>query len=241
MKLARPDIRHPKIVLAGCPALPEGDGDDAQLVDALVSVASTPAGCHGMTRRRCAQTSSSFGRRGTTSTGSTNSSTGAPASPICSTHPPSSRGTPTSATSPTWPTPGCQPCRVSSSRPGERVRVPEGGGGGEAVRSVRDRWVRNALSTPKPLGSTPRRSTMRAARSGPALRLQGRGRGDGARVPQRRAVARVHQGPDAAACRSASGIRPLRHLCRGVAAALPTPISSCGTWATRRSTRQPRT
>src|SRR6478736_677267 len=35
MKLARPDIRHPKIVLAGCPALPEGDGDDAELVAAL--------------------------------------------------------------------------------------------------------------------------------------------------------------------------------------------------------------
>jgi hypothetical protein len=35
MKLARPDIRHPRIVLAGCPALPEGDGDDAELVDAL--------------------------------------------------------------------------------------------------------------------------------------------------------------------------------------------------------------
>ena len=35
MKLARPDIRHPRIVLAGCPALPEGDGDDAELVAAL--------------------------------------------------------------------------------------------------------------------------------------------------------------------------------------------------------------
>lgn len=35
MKLARPDLRHPRIVLAGCPALPEGDGDDAGLVDAL--------------------------------------------------------------------------------------------------------------------------------------------------------------------------------------------------------------
>jgi hypothetical protein len=35
MKLARPDIRHPRIVLAGCPALPEGDGDDAELADAL--------------------------------------------------------------------------------------------------------------------------------------------------------------------------------------------------------------
>ena len=35
MKLARPDIRHPKIVLAGCPALPEGDGDDAGLIEAL--------------------------------------------------------------------------------------------------------------------------------------------------------------------------------------------------------------
>jgi hypothetical protein len=35
MKLARPDIRHPKIVLAGCPALPEGDSDDAELVAAL--------------------------------------------------------------------------------------------------------------------------------------------------------------------------------------------------------------
>lgn len=35
MKLARPDIRHPRIVLAGCPALPEGDGDDAELVAVL--------------------------------------------------------------------------------------------------------------------------------------------------------------------------------------------------------------
>jgi hypothetical protein len=35
MKLARPDLRHPRIVLAGCPALPAGDGDDAGLVDAL--------------------------------------------------------------------------------------------------------------------------------------------------------------------------------------------------------------
>ena len=35
MKLARPDIRHPRIVFAGCPALPEGDGDDAELVAAL--------------------------------------------------------------------------------------------------------------------------------------------------------------------------------------------------------------
>jgi hypothetical protein len=35
MKLARPDIFHPRIVLAGCPALPEGDGDDAGLVQAL--------------------------------------------------------------------------------------------------------------------------------------------------------------------------------------------------------------
>ncbi|MEW5811700.1 MAG: hypothetical protein AB1925_19875 [Actinomycetota bacterium] len=35
MKLARPDVFHPRIVLAGCPALPEGDGDDAGLVGAL--------------------------------------------------------------------------------------------------------------------------------------------------------------------------------------------------------------
>nr|WP_090341706.1 hypothetical protein [Mycolicibacterium malmesburyense]CRL71755.1 glutathione synthase/ribosomal protein S6 modification protein [Mycolicibacterium malmesburyense] len=35
MKLARPDVFHPRIVLAGCPALPEGDGDDAGLVSAL--------------------------------------------------------------------------------------------------------------------------------------------------------------------------------------------------------------
>jgi glutathione synthase/RimK-type ligase-like ATP-grasp enzyme len=35
MKLARPDVRHPRIVLAGCPALPEGDGDDAELITAL--------------------------------------------------------------------------------------------------------------------------------------------------------------------------------------------------------------
>ena len=35
MKLARPDVFHPRIVLAGCPALPEGDGDDGELVAAL--------------------------------------------------------------------------------------------------------------------------------------------------------------------------------------------------------------
>ncbi len=35
MKLARPDIFHPRIVFAGCPTLPEGDGDDAGLVAAL--------------------------------------------------------------------------------------------------------------------------------------------------------------------------------------------------------------
>jgi hypothetical protein len=33
--LARPDVFHPRIVLAACPALPEGDGDDAGLVPAL--------------------------------------------------------------------------------------------------------------------------------------------------------------------------------------------------------------
>jgi hypothetical protein len=35
VKLARPDIRHPRIVLAGRRALVEGDGDDAGLVPAL--------------------------------------------------------------------------------------------------------------------------------------------------------------------------------------------------------------
>ncbi len=35
MKLARPDVFHPRIVLASCPALPEGDGDDAELVAVL--------------------------------------------------------------------------------------------------------------------------------------------------------------------------------------------------------------
>ncbi|MGZ5394630.1 MAG: ATP-grasp domain-containing protein [Mycobacterium sp.] len=35
MKLARPDVFHPRIVLAGCQALPQGDGDDAELVVAL--------------------------------------------------------------------------------------------------------------------------------------------------------------------------------------------------------------
>jgi hypothetical protein len=35
MKLARPDIFHPRIVLAGCPKLVEGDGDDDGLVQAL--------------------------------------------------------------------------------------------------------------------------------------------------------------------------------------------------------------
>jgi len=35
MKLARPDIFHPRIVLAGCPQHVAGDPDDAGLVDAL--------------------------------------------------------------------------------------------------------------------------------------------------------------------------------------------------------------
>jgi hypothetical protein len=35
VKLARPDVFHPRIVLAACPALPEGDGDDDGLVTAL--------------------------------------------------------------------------------------------------------------------------------------------------------------------------------------------------------------
>lgn len=35
MRYARPDLFHPRIVLAGCPALPEGDGDDDGLVVAL--------------------------------------------------------------------------------------------------------------------------------------------------------------------------------------------------------------
>jgi hypothetical protein len=35
VKLARPDVFHPRIVLAGCPALPEGDGDDDGLIAAL--------------------------------------------------------------------------------------------------------------------------------------------------------------------------------------------------------------
>jgi hypothetical protein len=35
VKRARPDVFHPRIVLAACPALPEGDGDDDGLVGAL--------------------------------------------------------------------------------------------------------------------------------------------------------------------------------------------------------------
>jgi len=35
MKLARPDVFHPRIVLAGCPGLVAGDADDAGLVAAL--------------------------------------------------------------------------------------------------------------------------------------------------------------------------------------------------------------
>lgn len=35
MKLARPDVFHPRIVFAGCAALPEGDSDDDGLVEAL--------------------------------------------------------------------------------------------------------------------------------------------------------------------------------------------------------------
>jgi len=37
VKLARPDVGHPRIVLAGCSALVEGDGDDAGLIPALRS------------------------------------------------------------------------------------------------------------------------------------------------------------------------------------------------------------
>ncbi|MEI7913280.1 MAG: hypothetical protein WCH82_00895 [Mycobacteriaceae bacterium] len=35
MKLARPDVFHPRIVLASCRDLPDGDGDDAGLIAAL--------------------------------------------------------------------------------------------------------------------------------------------------------------------------------------------------------------
>jgi hypothetical protein len=35
MKLARPNVFHPRIVLASCPQLPDGDGDDDGLVAAL--------------------------------------------------------------------------------------------------------------------------------------------------------------------------------------------------------------
>ncbi len=35
MKLARPDVFHPRIVLASCSALPESDGDDDGLIEAL--------------------------------------------------------------------------------------------------------------------------------------------------------------------------------------------------------------
>src|SRR5260370_21892440 len=35
VKLARPDVFHPRIVLAGCAALPEGGGDDGGLGAAL--------------------------------------------------------------------------------------------------------------------------------------------------------------------------------------------------------------
>lgn len=35
MKLARPDVFHPRLVFASCPALPEGDSDDDGLVAAL--------------------------------------------------------------------------------------------------------------------------------------------------------------------------------------------------------------
>ena len=37
MKLARPDVFHPRIVLAGCPKLVTGDGDDDGLVAALAN------------------------------------------------------------------------------------------------------------------------------------------------------------------------------------------------------------
>lgn len=37
MKLARPDVFHPRIVLAGCPALPAGERDDDALVPALAA------------------------------------------------------------------------------------------------------------------------------------------------------------------------------------------------------------
>ena len=37
VKLARPDVFHPRIVFASCPALPEGDSDDDGLVAALRS------------------------------------------------------------------------------------------------------------------------------------------------------------------------------------------------------------
>ena len=52
IKLARPDLFHPKIVLAGCPNWSRGDGDDAGLVPALAArTVHARTGCPGTTRR----------------------------------------------------------------------------------------------------------------------------------------------------------------------------------------------
>ena len=82
MKLARPDLFHPKVVLAGCPKLIQGDGDDSGLVAALAK-RGLNARCPGTTRTRWTATWSSCAQPGTTPNASTSSWRGPSGFRIC--------------------------------------------------------------------------------------------------------------------------------------------------------------
>ena len=127
VKLARPDLFHPRIVLAGCPALPEGDGDDAELVAAL-----RKRGLHA--RWLSWDDPDDAGRRPGDPAGDVGlhraarrvPGLDAPRAAICSTPRRWWRGTPTSAISPTSPRPACRRCRAGSSRPASGCGCPSG-------------------------------------------------------------------------------------------------------------------
>ena len=164
MKLARPDVFHPRIVLAGCPALLEGDGDDDGLVGAL-----RRRGLHA--RWLSWDDPADAGRRSGDPAGDVGLHRPArrvpgvdgPGAATCSTRPRWWRGTPTSATSPTSPPPASRRCPSRFFAPGEPVRLPARRGGGQARGRCGIGWR-----------TTVHRSATRRAPHAAALQAEGR-------------------------------------------------------------------
>ena len=241
MKLARPDIVHPRIVLAGCPALPRATATTTGLVAALrtarparpLAVLGRPGdpgrrpgdpardvGLHrparrvpGLDARGCANLLNAPGGGGVEHR------------QALSRRPRRRRG--------------ADACRALL-RAGRAVRLPAG----EVV-------VKPAVGA----GSVgAQRFTDADAAREHAAALQGAGRRcwcspttRGWRTARRRwcssAASSRTRSPRGRCCRrrGSAGVRPVGHLRRGDADARPTPTSSCGTSATRRWPRRPPT